>query len=160
MKFILSLLLALGAMTLSAQKYLYIKKGNQVPSERIGLYSRVVFKTTESTKFMKGIMNDVTPSSITINNKTYALSDIEAFRSRNELLTIGGTALAGGALLYTALGLANRLGGYDDGGFTSGQWITVTSLFGGGLIMRWAGRRTYKSDKGWKWEVIDLSDTE
>lgn len=160
MKVLLSALLLLGAFSLPAQKYIYLKKGNDVPAMRIGINERVVFKTAESTKFMKGIMNDVTPSSITINYKTYALEDIEAFRGRNELLTIGGTALAGGALLYTSLGLINRLGSYDDGGFTSSQWITITSIFGAGLIMRWAGKRTYKKDKGWIWQVIDFSDVE
>lgn len=162
MRIILSVLFtALFSVSLSAQKYLYIKKGNEIPKLRIGVNERVTFKTTESTKFIDGILNDVTATAMVVSGKTYALSDVEAFRVRNQLLTIGGTAIAGGALLYTSLGLINRIGGkYQGGSFTTGEWVTVASLFGGGLLMRWLGKKTYSKDKGWKWEIIDLNQTE
>lgn len=161
MKFFISTLLMALAINLSAQKYLYIKKGNNAPKLRISLNEQVTFKTIESTKFIQGIMNDLSPTTITINGKMYALGDVQAFRVRNELLTIGGTALAGGALLFTSLALINRIGSsYSGGGLTTGQWVTAASFFGGGLIMRWLGKRTFDKDKGWNWQVIDLEKTE
>lgn len=160
MKLFLSLFFALSFFGLSAQKYLYIKKGNEFPKERLGLNDHIRFKTSESTKFMKGVLNDVTPTAITINGKVYELSDVVAFRTRNEIMTVGGTALAGGAILFTALALVNRGISSDyEFGLTKGQWITAASVFGGGLLLRWAGRRTYETEKGYRWEVIDLNET-
>lgn len=159
MKLLWSLILALGLFGASGQKYLYIKKGNEFPKERIGLNERVHFKTAESDGFIKGILNDVTPVAITVNGKIYELADVVAFRTRNEIMTVSGTALAGGALLFTTLGLINRATSSYKGGLTSGQWITAASFFGGGLILRWAGKRTYKVEKGWRWEVIDLNQS-
>ncbi len=159
MKLLWSLILALGVLGASAQKYLYIKKGNEFPKERIALYDRVQFKTSESTNFIKGILNDVSPTTITVNGRIYELSDVVSFRTRNEIMTVTGTALAGGALLFTTLGLLNRATSSYEGGLTSAQWITAASFFGGGLILRWAGKRTFKTEKGWRWEVIDLNQT-
>ncbi|WP_417608757.1 hypothetical protein [Owenweeksia hongkongensis] len=159
MRIFFTMIFALGVIGLSAQKYLYIKKGNEFPKERIGLNERVTFKTSESTKFTKGILNDVTPTAITVNGKTYELTDVIAFRTRNEIMTVTGTALAGGALLFTTLGLINRATSSYEGGLTNGQWITAASFFGGGLLLRWAGKRTFKTEKGWHWEVIDLNQS-
>lgn len=160
MRILLSLLFAISFFGLSAQKYLYIKKGNEFPKERLGLNDHVRFKTTESDKFIKGMLNDITPAAITVNGKTYELNDVVAFRTRNEIMTVAGTALAGGAVLFTALGLVNRgISSDQSGGWTNGQWITAASIFGGGLILRWAGRRTFKTEKGYRWEVIDLNQS-
>lgn len=159
MRLFITMIFALGVVGLSAQKYLYIKKGNEFPKKRIEIHDHVVFKTSESENFIKGMLNDVTPTAITVNGKTYELTDVVAFRTRNQIMTVTGTALAGGALLFTTLGLINRATSSYEGGLTNGQWITAASIFGGGLILRWAGKRTFKTEKGWHWEVIDLNQS-
>lgn len=158
MKLTLSSLLLLLSLAVSAQKYLYIKHNNQPPADRIGLHERVVFKTAESRTFTKGLLDDITPGSITVDGRTYPLASIESFRTRNELMTIGGTAMMAGSLMFTALAVINRTG--LSGNFTQREALGLGAVFGGGLLLRWAGRRTFKKEKGWKWEVIDLDSNE
>lgn len=153
---ILVSLMLLFATSLSAQQYLYIQKGNEVPHARIGVNERVQFKTREGDDWIKGLVQNIGNESITVGRVTYPFSEIVTFRRRNSFLYTVGTAGLGGGAFFTGIFLVNGLINDSSPIITERQMAVGASLMAAGAIVQWFSKKTYKLEKGWHWKVIDL----
>ena len=157
MKFIVIFFLMLISESLSAQQYLYIKQGNEFPAVRYGISDRVKFRTGEDLLWVSGIIREIGSDFIRINNVIYPFEEIIAFRSSNELLNIGGTALRSGAVLFTGLAFINGVINNDNPVIKGSQLIWGGALVAVGFGMVALARKDYYREDGWYWLTIDLT---
>lgn len=141
----------------SAQQYLYIKKGNEFPVMRYGINDKVKFRTDEEMPWVSGTIREIGADFIRINNVVYPLESIQAFRQRGELLTITGTALWGGGVLFTGIALFNGVINRDQPVIKGSQLAWAGGLVVAGLGLTALGKKDYKQSDGWQWVSIDLS---
>ncbi len=156
MKLIVFILLGCSYM-LPAQQYLYLKKNNNIPAHRFALKDRIHFKMAGADKWDKGLLQEINQETIKVNGVDYALADVAAVRSQNDLIKITGSALLTGGVFFTGIAFVNRVVNGDRPVLTNGQLIWGASLMGGGALILWASRKTYRATDGWKWVVIDLN---
>lgn len=155
-----SLLLGLLLIAMNqiwGQQFIYIKQGNEFPVLRYGLYDQVKFKTAEDLPWITGVIREISAEYVQIGNVTYPLEAIIAFRSRNELLTIGGTALWGGGVFFTGLALINGVINNDQPIIKNSQLLWGGGLVLAGLGMTALGKKDYNWSDGWRWVVVDLN---
>lgn len=157
MKFIPILFLILTAGGLSGQQYLYIKQGNEFPALRYGISDRVKFRTGEDLPWVSGVIREIGSDFLRINNVVYPFEDIIAFRSNDELLTIGGTALWGGGVLFTGLALINGVINNDKPVIKGSQLAWGGALVAVGFGMIALAKKDYYREDGWHWVTIDLT---
>ena len=157
MKHILLLVLLSICLNVKGQQFLYIKKGNEFPVLRYAVSDRVKFRTAADLPWVSGIIREIGKDFIRINNVVYPLESIAAFRNRNELLTIGGTALWGGGVFFTGLALINGVINNDQPVIKSSQLVWGGGLVIAGLGMMALGKKDYYREDGWNWVSIDLS---
>lgn len=157
MKILLSLLFCTAILTCYSQSYLYLQKNNEVPYKRLGLYDTVIFKT-DSSEWVGGKIHSISNEVIRIDGVDYLLADIVGFRTHNELIYLGGTAMAIAGVGFTGIALVNRTVNGDTPLLRPGQIVFGAALSGAGLLVRWLSRKTYLRDKGWHWKVISLDN--
>lgn len=143
--------------SLYSQQYLYLQKGNEVPYKRLSLKDPVKIKTAEGDHWISGFLEEITSESINVGGVVYPYKEIVAFRTYSDLMRISGTALAAGGVLLTGIVVVNNLINNEGLTISKGEGIVAASMLGSGLILRWASRKTYKKEDGWKWNVIDLN---
>lgn len=157
MKIIWFALLAVQCWGLSAQQYLYIKKNNDFPAQRLAIHDRVNFKMQGEEDWAKGTIEELSEESIRIDGVRYPLDEIAAFRTRHQLLHIASQVLWKGTLFFTGIVVANGLINNDRPLLTKGHMIVGAGLVGAGVFLSVLNRQTYEKDKGWRWVVIDLN---
>ena len=157
MKHIFLLILLGWAFLGKGQQFIYIKKGNEFPALKYGLRDQVKIRTHEELPWVSGMIREIGDDFIKINNVVYPLDAIIAFRNRNELATVTGTALWAGGVFFTGLALIN-------GAINNDQPIIRGSqlAWGGGLVIAGLGvvalgKKDFYREDGWSWVVIDLS---
>lgn len=160
MKSLAIIWLSLWVNLLCGQQYLYIQKQGKVPYKRLAVNDVLSLRTQDSKDWVEGKVTGISGKSVVINDVAYTLSDIEAMRTFNPLMKIGGTSLMAGGVLFSGLAVVNRLGSGDRPLLRNGQIITSAALLGTGGLLRWTSRKTYKKDKGWSFKVIDLENVE
>lgn len=152
------LLFFLGlSIQLTAQQYLYIKQGNEFPEKRYGVSDGVRFRTEEKGPWVNGIIREIGKDYLQVNNVVYPLDAIVAFRSNGELLTIGGTALWAGGILFTGIALVNGVINGDQPIIRGSQLVWGGGLVAAGFGMMALGQKTYHKKNGWEWVTIDLN---
>ncbi len=129
-----------------------------MPAERFGLKERVTFKTQDSKRFTGGILQNVSKESIEVDGVIYPLSEIVAFKTHGELLNLAGSSMAVGGVFFTGIIFVNRLINSDSPLLRQNQIYLGAGLVAGGLLVRWASRKTYNKEKGWEWVVIDFEE--
>lgn len=153
-------LIFLGFSTVAfSQQYLYLKKKGEVPYKRLALYNSIKIQTEEGGDWVEGKITAINEKSITVGTTSYPLKEIKAMRTYNHLLRLGGTAIAGGGILFSGIAFFNRTTNGDNPLLTPGQINFGIGMLAGGLVIRWLSRKTYKAEKGWTWEVINLNKT-
>lgn len=140
-----------------AQQFIYIKQGNEFPAIRYGIMDHVKFRTAEDQPWVTGMIREIGPEFVRIGNVIYPLDAIIAFRSRNELLAIGGTALWGGGVFFTGLALINGIINNDQPVIKNSQLIWGGGLVVVGLGMMALSKKDYYSSDGWNWVVVDFN---
>lgn len=157
MKHRLILVLLFAGFYMSGQQYLYIKKGNEFPVLRYGISDRVKFRTSEDLPWVSGMVREIGEDFIRINNVVYPFEAIVAFRSKNELLDIGGKALFGGGVFFTGLALINGVINNDQPVIKGSQLAWGGALAAVGFGMMALARKDYYREDGWNWVTIDLT---
>lgn len=154
---LLSLLMCLVVCG-QAQQFLYLKRNNEFPDHRFVLHEKVNFRTGETDEWATGKLEEIRQESVKISGVVYPLKDITAFRTRNALLDLFGSALWSGGLLFTGIAFFNRTINGDKPLLTNGQIIFGSSLIVSGLVVNWLNLKTYKKEEGYNWVVIDINE--
>ena len=140
----------------SAQQYLYIKKKGEMPAERLGISDVIKIHTKEGDSWIKGRVQNIAKESITVSNQVYPLQNIEGIRTYNSLVKVTGTAIWGAGALFTSIAFVNRLANGDRPLLFPGQIVFGAGMIAGGALVSWMARSTYRTSKGYYFEVIDL----
>jgi hypothetical protein len=150
------LLLVFASISLSGQQYLYIKRKGELPAERLAENAKVKIKIAEQDIWIEGLLKNINTNTITINDRKFYFSNIEAIRLYNPLVRFGGTALWVGGTMFTGIALFNRTINGDAPLLREGQIIFGVSTVSAGFLVRWLSRKTYSKADGYFFEVIDL----
>lgn len=140
------------------QQYLYLVKKGDTPYKRLALYDEIRIKTSEEGKWVKGLIQGISTKTITVGKVTYPFSEIEAMRTYNSLLKLGGYALGTGGIMFTGIAAFNAGINGDTPILYPIQIIAGVALLSSGYIVYAFSRKTYKKDKGWQYKVIDLNE--
>jgi hypothetical protein len=141
-----------------SQQYLYLVKKGNTPHKRLGIHDPLQIKTSEDGNWIKGHINSISEKSITLGNRTYPFSEIEAMRTYNGLVRTTGYAIGLGGIMFTGIAAFNRGVNGDQPLLFPVQIVTGAVLLGSGYVVYLLSRKTYKKEDDWQFKVIDLND--
>jgi hypothetical protein len=156
---VLLLLLAWQVFSQNAPSYLYVMHKEKAPAQRLSLGEKVAVKVAEEKDWIKGHLRLITPERIQVGKRTFYTNTITHFRTYNELLSLIGSAMAGGGLMFTGIFSVNAVINNNRPILTEGQVILGSGLLALGSGFIWLGRNTYAIEKGYYLKVIDLNIT-
>jgi hypothetical protein len=144
-------------------KVLVIKNKRSGKIKHIKVGRRVVLWTSSATK-VKGVLENVSENTITVNGKEYTVSSIEAVRVRHIGAKITGGIVGGGGLIGTISGMFLYLTGLSEGGCGGGFAMIFGIILGTisafvlaiGLLIFFAGKK-YKF-KRWEFSTTQISE--
>lgn len=140
------------------QTFLYVMKKGEVPAERLNLGDKVAIKVAEEEDYIKGNIRLITAERIQVGKRTVLLSSVTKLRTSSELLSLAGYALAGGGAMFTGVFAINSTINNERPILRDSQVVTGAGLIGSGLALIYLGRKTYRTEKGWYFKVIDLNE--
>tara|TARA_Y100000588_G_scaffold378300_1_gene458566 strand:- start:411 stop:884 length:474 start_codon:yes stop_codon:yes gene_type:complete len=143
----------------SAQQYLYIKKKGEMPAERLSVHDVIKLRTENGDDWIKGRIQAIAKESLTLNDQVFPYQNIEGIRTYNSLVKVTGTAIWGAGVFFSSIAFINRLANGDAPLLRTGQIIFGTSMVAGGALVSWMARSTYRTSKGYYFEVIDLNES-
>ena len=156
MKISLISLFLLAAVSLHAQQFLYVKKFRTSKRDRIERFDRLKVKAHDS--IFKGLLYQVGPDFIAVDDRVIMLDDIEWIRTIHPFWRGMGYSLKIGTALFSGIILVNgALNGWSPI-FTQASIIALSSVFVAGLILDLIAIRTYRKSKGWIYEPLIMDD--
>jgi len=137
------------------------KKSGKIKHIKAG--TRIVLWTKSEIK-VKGILENLTDSTVIVNGKEYSLSSIKAIRVNHVGAKITGGIIGGTGLSGTIAGAVLYISGLSEGGCSGGLAIVFGILLGTisaiilsiGLVIFFVGKK-YRLKK-WKFSTAQISE--